>query len=355
MSGSAKQLRVAIVGASGYTGAELVRLLSNHPAVQLSALTADRKAGQPIGTIFPHLLAVNRDQAFPDVMVSVDDVSWSEIDFAFLALPHGTAQAVVKALPTSVNAIDLSPDFRFTDPSVYQAWYGQPHQAVELQREAVYGLTELAREDIKGARLIGCPGCYPTSVLLPLAPLLEAHLIDPDEVIIDAKSGVSGAGRALKETSLYTEVAEGIHAYGVASHRHVPEIEQLASRAAGRSVVVNFTPHLMPMNRGILSTIYTRLAPNTNANGIRQHLSERFANEPFVTVLPEGQVPATRHVRGSNHCVIGVFADRIPGRAIIISVIDNLMKGASGQAVQNMNLIAGLPETMGLEHGPLFP
>lgn len=354
MSGSAKRLGVAIVGASGYTGAELVRLLANHPAVQLSALTADRKAGQPIGAVFPHL-TVHPDKSFPEVMIGVDDVSWHEIDVAYLALPHGTAQGVAKSLPASVIAIDLSPDFRFADPNVYQAWYGEPHQAVELQREAVYGLTELAREEIKGARIIGCPGCYPTSILLPLVPVLEANLIDPDDVIIDAKSGVSGAGRALKEASLYTEVAEGIHAYGVASHRHAPEIEQLASKAAGRSVVVNFTPHLMPMNRGILSTIYTRLAPNTDADGIRQHLSERYANEPFVTVLPEGQVPATRHVRGSNHCVIGVFADRIPGRAIIISVIDNLVKGASGQAVQNMNLIAGLPETMGLEHGPLFP
>jgi len=354
MSDPDKRLHVAIVGASGYTGAELVRLLSNHSAVQLSALTADRKAGQPLGAIFPHL-AVGQGHAVPQVMVHVDDVSWENIDFAFLALPHGTAQGLVKALPAPVTAIDLSPDFRFTDPDVYQTWYGQPHQAVDLQRTAVYGLTELARQDIKGASLVGCPGCYPTSILLPLVPLLEAHLIDPDDVIIDAKSGVSGAGRALKESTLFAEVAEGIQAYSVAAHRHAPEIEQLASKAAGRPVVVNFTPHLMPMNRGILSTIYLRLSAVTDVSGIRQHLSERFANEPFVTVLPEGQVPATRHVRGSNHCVIGVFADRIPGRAIVISVIDNLVKGAAGQAVQNMNLIAGLPETMGLEARPLFP
>ncbi len=216
-------------------------------------------------------------------------------------------------------------------------------------------MSEIARERIAAARLVACPGCYPTASLLPLIPLVEGGLIDAGEIIIDAKSGVSGAGRALKEGSLYAEVAEGIHAYGVASHRHVPEIEQGIAVAGGRPVRINFTPHLMAMNRGILSTIYVRLAAGAGADDLRAKLAERYAGEPFVHVLGEGAVPATRHVRGSNQCLIGVFADRLPGRAIVLSVIDNLVKGASGQAVQNMNLMCGLPETTGLEQQPLFP
>jgi N-acetyl-gamma-glutamyl-phosphate reductase len=251
--------------------------------------------------------------------------------------------------------IDLSPDFRFADPQVYATTYGQPHAAPDAQRTAVYGLSELAREEIARARLVACPGCYPTSALLPLVPLAEAGLIDVDDIVIDAKSGVSGAGRAAKEGSLFAEVAEGVHAYGVASHRHAPEIEQGVSRAAGRPVLLNFTPHLMPMNRGILSSIYVRLANGATADDLRAQLAGRYREEAFVRVLDEGVVPATRHVRGSNHCLIGVFADRVKGRAIILSVIDNLVKGASGQAVQNMNIACGLDETLGLAQPPLFP
>jgi N-acetyl-gamma-glutamyl-phosphate reductase len=216
-------------------------------------------------------------------------------------------------------------------------------------------LTELARARIRSARLVACPGCYPTSALLPLIPLIEAGAIEPDEIIIDAKSGISGAGRAAKEASLFAEVSEGIHAYGVASHRHAPEIEQGLSRAAERPVIVNFTPHLMPMNRGILATIYVRLSDGATPDDLRAALDDRYRAEPFVRVVPKSLVPATRHVRGSNQCHIGVFADRIPNRAIVLSVIDNLVKGASGQAVQNMNLVCGLAETMALEQQPLFP
>ncbi len=347
-------IRVAVVGASGYTGAELVRLLVCHPAVRITAMTADRKAGQGLGEVFPHLAAAAAQAKLPG-LVGLDAVDWDEVDVAFLGLPHGTTQSVAPTLPERVRIVDLSADFRLADPELYARWYGQPHQAPALQREAVYGLTEIARGAIAGARLIACPGCYPTSSLLALVPLLEAGVVEADEIIIDAKSGVSGAGRAAKEGSLYAEVAEGVHAYGIAAHRHAPEIEQALSAAAGRAVTVNFTPHLMPMNRGILATIYLRLAAGASAEGARAALAQRYAGEPFVRVVAAGVAPATRHVRGSNHCLIGVFADRLAGRIIVVSVIDNLVKGASGQAVQNMNVVCGLPETMGLEQQPLFP
>lgn len=348
------KLRVAIVGASGYTGAELVRILARHPAAMIVALTAERKAGQSLAAVFPHLAAIGSELALP-ALIPAEAIDWSGIDVAFFGLPHGATHRVAAAAPAHVKLIDLSPDFRFADPATYSRWYSLAHGAPELQREAVYGLSEIARERISGARLVACPGCYPTASLLALIPPVEGGLIDADEIIIDAKSGVSGAGRALKEGSLYAEVAEGIHAYGVAGHRHVPEIEQGLAFAGGRPVRVNFTPHLVPMNRGILSTIYVRLAAGASADDLRAKLAARYAGEPFVHVLGEGAVPATRHVRGSNQCLIGVFADRLPGRAILLSVIDNLVKGASGQAVQNMNLMCGLAETTGLNQQPLFP
>jgi N-acetyl-gamma-glutamyl-phosphate reductase len=341
---------VAILGASGYTGAELVRLLVRHPQVELGALTADRQAGKPLGEVFPHLGHLG----LPG-LVKIDEVDWSGIEVAFVALPHGTTQEVVAKLPRHLKIIDLSADFRLDDIAAYAQWYGHEHRAPALQREAVYGLTELKRQAIKGARLVANPGCYPTSAQLPLVPLLEAKAIDTRDIIIDSKSGVSGAGREAKQGSLFAEVSEGIHAYGVANHRHMPEIEQGLSEAAGAPIIVNFTPHLMPMNRGILSTIYVRLANGAKARDLRATLARRYDKEPFVRIVPEGTVPATRHVRGSNHCLIGVFEDRVPGRAIILSVIDNLVKGASGQAVQNMNLVLGIDETAGLEQEALFP
>jgi N-acetyl-gamma-glutamyl-phosphate reductase len=349
-----RKVRVAIVGASGYTGAELVRLLSRHPAASIVAMTADRKAGQELGAVFPHLAGTAAELALP-ALTTPDELDWDAVDVAFFGLPHGATHGVAAGAPARVKLIDLSPDFRFADPATYSQWYGLAHGAPELQREAVYGLSEFARAEIAAARLVACPGCYPTASLLPLVPLVRQRLIVADEIIIDAKSGVSGAGRALKEASLFTEVAEGVHAYGVASHRHAPEIEQALAAAAGQPVTVNFTPHLMPMNRGILASIYVRLGDGVEAADLRRHLAGTYAGEPFVGVLAEGQVPATRHVRGSNHALIGVFADRLPRRAILLSVIDNLVKGASGQAVQNMNLMCGLPETAGLEQAPLFP
>lgn len=345
-----RRIPVAILGASGYTGAELLRLLVRHPGVDIRALTADRKAGEAIDTAFPHLGGLG----LPD-LVAVDQVNWAGIELVFCALPHGTTQKIVASLPRHLKVIDISADFRLTDLDTYAQVYGHPHQAPDLQPDAVYAVTELAREAIRRARIVACPGCYPTSAQLPLVPLVEAGLIDADDIIIDAKSGVTGAGRAAKESSLYAEVAEGIHAYGIASHRHAPEIEQELSKAAGRPIVVNFTPHMMPMNRGLLSTIYVKSAGGAATEDMRAALVSRYRDEPFVRVVPQGMLPATRHVRGSNHCLIGVFADRLPGRTILVSAIDNLVKGASGQAVQNMNVAFGLPETMSLEQVPMFP
>lgn len=350
MDARTNKIRVAIAGASGYTGAELMRLLTRHPGVEIMALTAERKAGQRLAEVYPHLAG----SGLPD-LVPLDGVDWSQADVVFCCLPHGTTQTFVAGLPKRVKVIDLSADFRLADVRVYAEWYGHAHQAPELQKEAVYGLTELAREAIKRARLVANPGCYPTSAQLPLVPLIESGQIEADDIIIDAKSGVSGAGRAAKESMLFAEVGEGIHAYGIASHRHAPEIEQGLAKAAGRPVTVNFTPHLMPMNRGILATIYVRLKDGATAGDLRGTLGARYRGEPFVRVVDEDVVPATRHVRGSNHCLIGVFPDRIKGRAILLSAIDNLVKGASGQAVQNMNLVAGLAETTALEQQPLFP
>ncbi|MCR6630910.1 MAG: N-acetyl-gamma-glutamyl-phosphate reductase [Magnetospirillum sp.] len=344
------EVRVAILGASGYTGAELVRLLAGHPEFRITVMTGDRKAGQPLASVFPHLGKLK----LPD-LVAIGDVDFGAVDAVFCCLPHGTTQEVIAGLPEHVTVVDLSADFRLTSLDAYATWYGHPHKAPELQKKAVYGLTELKRDAIRSAQLVANPGCYPTSVQLPLVPLIKAGLIQVDDIIIDAKSGTSGAGRSAKEANLYCEVTEGIHPYGVASHRHAPEIEQELGEAAGKPVLVAFTPHLMPMSRGMLSTIYVKLAKGAKAADLRAELSRVYASEPFVGVLPEGAVPATRHVRGSNFCLINAFDDRLPGRAIITSVIDNLVKGASGQALQNLNLMFGLPETTNLEQQPLFP
>lgn len=349
-SDPAGKIAVGVLGASGYTGAETLRLLLTHPRVDLKVLTADRRAGADIGSVFPHLAG----RGLP-ILQSIDTVDWGGLDAVFCCLPHATTQAVVKTLPASLRVIDLSADFRLTDPATYAEWYGHEHLAPDLQGEAIYGLTEIHRQRIRTARIIACPGCYPTSALLPLIPLLKAGLIDPDDIVIDSKSGTSGAGRGLKEGMLFAEVAEGIHAYGVGQHRHAPEIEQEASLAAGKAIRVNFTPHLMPMNRGILSSIYVRGRNGTDAERVRKAWTEAYGEAPFVRVVEAGAAPATRHVRGSNACLLGAFDDRIPGRVILLSVIDNLVKGAAGQAVQNFNLAFGMDETVGLGGAPLFP
>ncbi|MGH7046471.1 MAG: N-acetyl-gamma-glutamyl-phosphate reductase [Stellaceae bacterium] len=347
---SSARVRIGILGASGYTGAELLRLLRYHPQAEIRALTADRHAGKPIGAVFPHLAG----EGLPD-LVAIGEVDWGGLDVVFCGLPHGTTQEVIAGLPKHLKIVDLSADFRLADTASYAEWYGHAHRAPDLQCEAVYGLTEIAREEVSRARLVANPGCYPTAAQLPLVPLIRAKLIDADDIIIDAKSGVSGAGRAAREASLYCEVAEGINAYGVANHRHAPEIEQGLSQAAGHPVVVNFTPHLMPMNRGILETIYVRLATGATLGDLRAVLEGAYQGERFVRVLPDGALPATRHVRGTNLCLVGLSRDRVRGRAILVSALDNLVKGASGQAIQNMNVMLGLPETTALEHRALFP
>jgi N-acetyl-gamma-glutamyl-phosphate reductase len=350
MSMGANRIRVAILGASGYTGAELVRLLVNHPRTEITTLTADRHAGKPLGAVFPHLAVLD----LPG-LIRIDDADWGAVDAVYCCLPHGTTQEVVAGLPGHLKVVDLSADFRLRDMAIYAEWYGHEHRAPILQDEAVYGLTELNREAVKAARLVANPGCYPSTALLPLAPILEAGQIDAGDIVIDAKSGITGAGRGAKEANLFAEVSEGIHAYAIARHRHAPEIEQELSLAAGAPVRVSFTPHLMPMNRGILATIYVRLANGATVGDLRATLEARYGGEAFVHVAAEGVAPSTRHVRGSNLCLMSVFADRLPGRAILVSVIDNLVKGASGQAIQNMNLLTGVEEGTGLEQAPMFP
>jgi N-acetyl-gamma-glutamyl-phosphate reductase len=341
---------IGILGATGYTGVELLRLLHDHSQARVVGMTAERYAGQPIEAVFPHLVG----RGLP-ALTKVGDFDLGGLDVVFGCLPHGTTQDVIREMARGPKVIDLSADFRLRDPALYEETYSQPHRATERQEEAVYGLTELARDGIRATDLVANPGCYPTAAQLPLRPLLEAGLIELDPIVVDAKSGVTGAGRAAKETSLHAEVSEGLHAYGVSTHRHTPEIEQGLADAAGQPVAVTFTPHLVPMNRGILATIYVHLAPGVQPGDLQAELERRYGDEPFVRVLPFKSLPATRHVRGTNLCLIAVHPGRLPGRAILLSVIDNLVKGASGQALQNMNLMLGLPETMGLDQAPLFP
>ena len=344
-------VKVAIVGASGYTGVELIRLLANHPAVEIACVTSRQNAGEEIAAAFPSLrqrIGLICDSADPQLVAS-------RADIVFTALPHQTAMEVIPdLLAAGSRVIDLSADYRLRDLQTYQQWY-QAHTSPELLAEAVYGLPELYREQVKGARLVANPGCYPTSIALALAPLLKQGLIDATTLIIDSKSGTSGAGRSAKVGSLYCEVNEGFAAYGVANHRHTPEIEQTLSDLAGGPVVVNFTPHLLPVNRGILSTVYASLTPYRSSDELLQLFADYYRDEAFVRVCPKGTLPNIAYVRGSNYCDLGVVSDPRTGRVIVVSAIDNLVKGAAGQAVQNLNLLLGLPETTGLEALPLFP
>ena len=354
MPAKVKKAKIGVLGASGYTGAELLRLLIHHPRVEIALLTADRRAGKSMADVFPQFLPYKLPQ-----LTTVESVDWKALalDLVFCALPHGTTQRVIKDLMTrapKIKVVDLSADFRLADPAAYAHWYGHAHAAPALQRDAVYGLTEIYRSKIKAARLVANPGCYTTCAELVLIPLLKAKAIDPDEIVIDAKSGVTGAGRGAREDMQFAEVSEGFHAYGVGHHRHMAELDQEFSLAVGREVIATFTPHLVPMNRGILSTIYVR-GLKTSPQNLHALLLKSYAKEPFVHVLPFGTLPATRHVRGSNMTFIGVAADRIAGRAIIGSALDNLTKGASGQAVQNMNVMLGFPEPIGVEQVALFP
>ncbi|WP_299741863.1 N-acetyl-gamma-glutamyl-phosphate reductase [uncultured Tateyamaria sp.] len=338
---------IAILGASGYTGAELIRLIAGHSSIKIKALGAFSKAGQTVAQVYPHL----RHLDLPP-MVAFDQIDWAGIDLCFCALPHKTSQEVISGLPRDLRIIDLSADFRLRDPEAYQKWYGNPHSAVEMQGEAVYGLTEFYRDEITAARLVAGTGCNAATGQFALRPLISAGVIDLDDIILDLKAAVSGAGRALKENLLHAELSEGYHAYATGgAHRHLGEFDQEFSKVAGRDVHIQFQPHLIPANRGILGTAYVK----GEAQAIYDTLAAAYAAEPFIEVLPMGEVPSTRHVRGSNFCHIGVAADRLPGRTVVVAALDNLTKGSSGQALQNANLMLGIPETEGLLMAPLFP
>lgn len=344
--------KVAVAGASGYTGAELLRLLVRHPAVEVVATTSESYTGKPVTAVLPGL------SGFVDLSFEPLDPGRlaAGAEIVFLALPHTTsAPPVVSLLEAGCRVIDLSADFRLRDPEVYERWYRAAHAAPHLLSEAVYGLPELYREAIRRARLVAVPGCYPTGALLGLQPLVRAGQIALDSIIVSAASGTSGAGRKLDLPLHFSEANENFKAYAVASHRHTPEIEQELSRLAGREIVVLFTPHLVPMTRGILSTIYATLTSPVGLETVHELFDQAYKGEPFVRVLPPGTFPETKRVWGSNYCDIGIGVDSRTGRAIVITALDNLVKGAAGQAIQAMNLMAGLEESLGLGAPPLFP
>ena len=346
-----KKLKVAVIGASGYAGLELVRILVRHPGCDLVALHSLEYPGLPVAQVFPALAGI--------VQLAFSDSSPEEIgalaDVVFTAVPHQAAMGMIpRLLAQDCRVVDLSADFRFKDRAVYEKWY-QVHTAAELLQEAVYGLPEIHGYAVSRARLVGNPGCYPTCVILGLAPLVQNKLIEFDSLIADCKSGASGAGRAVSLGTLYCEVNEGFRAYKVAEHRHNPEMEQELSLLAGAPVQITFSPHLAPMSRGILGTLYARLVKPMTEVEILNFYQNFYDGQPFIRLLPKGSLPNTINVRGSNYCDIGVKVDADRGRVIVVSAIDNLHRGAAGQAVHNFNLMAGFPETTGLDLVPLIP
>jgi N-acetyl-gamma-glutamyl-phosphate reductase len=343
-------IRAAVIGGTGYAGAELVRILLGHPRAELTMITSRQYAGRPFSDIYPAMAGnVNLTcQAFSEEAVS------DAADVIFTALPHKASMAIVPGLIDRGNrVIDLSADFRFKDPALYETWY-EPHQAKDLLKTAVYGLPEIYFDDIKQASLVGNPGCYPTSVLLPLVPLIKAPFIDPDSIVADSKSGTSGAGRSVSLATHFCEVNEAFKAYKVAEHRHNPEMNEVLGLFAGDTIHVTFTPHLVPMTRGMLTTIYVGLKEDVSTGDVGTYLDSFYTDKPFVRICPRGRFPNTMYVRGTNYCDIGFHVAERTKRLILISAIDNLVKGASGQAVQNMNIMFGLPETAGLDQIP-FP
>ncbi|MBF0284238.1 MAG: N-acetyl-gamma-glutamyl-phosphate reductase [Magnetococcales bacterium] len=345
-------VRVGILGASGYTGGELARLLCRHPGVELGLITSERNAGKPLSAAFPHLRGVAEGLRFQKLTAEAAQ----GCDILFGALPHKVSMSVVPGLlAAGQRVIDLSADFRLKDAAVYADWYGLPHQAPDLLKEAVYGQPELNRAAIPGARLVANPGCYPTSVQLALAPFVRAGAVDERLIVVDSKSGVSGAGRSPSEGTQFAELSDGFRAYKVERHRHTPEMEQELSRLAGRPLTIRFTPHLLPQVRGILSTCYLMPKEPRSAAQWRELMVEFYQGETFVRVLPAGELAGTAAVRGSNYCDLSVSLDPRTGWVVVLAALDNLVKGAAGQAVQNMNLLLGLPETAGLTQAPLFP
>lgn len=349
MNNSGK-FKIGIVGGTGYTGVELLRLLVQHPHVQLTAVTSRSEAGQPVAALYPNLRK-HLDLTFSEPEIA----ALAECDLVFFATPNGVAMKMVpQLLDANVRIVDLAADFRLQDPLVWEAWYGMPHACVNVLQEAIYGLPEVNRELIAGARIVANPGCYPTAVQLGFLPLLEHNLIDHHHLIADAKSGVSGAGREAKVTSLLSEVSESFKAYGVSGHRHLPEIRQGLSQVTGHDIGLTFVPHLIPMIRGIHTTLYGRLTVE-DAGDLQALFEERYRNEPFVDVMPQGTCPETRSVRGSNQCRIAIHRPQAGDTVVVLSVIDNLVKGAAGQAIQNMNIMLGLDESVGLNQVALMP
>lgn len=347
-----EKLKVAICGASGYTGIELLRILALHPHVEVTAVTSEKSAGRGLQEVFPFLSAYG-NIAFE----SMDrEKLLHKADFFFLALPHGASQeAVHYFFSRGKRVIDLSADYRINDAGTYAQWYGLLHNYKGTLKKAVYGLPEIYRKKIQKARLIANPGCYPTSAILGLMPAVKHGLIDSDTIVIDSKSGTTGAGRKADLGVSFCEVNEGFKAYGIATHRHTPEIEQELSSLAGSKVTVNFTPHLLPVDRGILTTIYARLTKKIDTKTALGLYHKSYAPEPFVRMLSGDMLPDIKHVRGTNMCEIGVRVNARTNTLIIVSAIDNLVKGASGQAVHNMNLMMGFRETEGLSQLALFP
>lgn len=348
----AQSVRAAVVGATGYGGVELVRLLLHHPQVDITAVISSSQAGTPMADVYPHLSQI--------VTERLDDVDVAAIrgkaDVVFLATPHGvSAELAPRFLEAGLKVIDLSGDFRLKSPETYQRWYNHAPADGQLLEQAVYGLSELYADKVRGASFISNPGCYPTAATLGLIPALDRGLIDPATIIIDAKSGVSGAGRGLKLTSHFSEVNENFFAYKINSHQHTPEIEQTLSDVAGQPVTVTFTTHLVPMTRGILCTAYATAKGGAGVNDFLAAYRDYYKGRPFVRVRDPGKFPATKEVWGSNYCDIGIAVDERTGRATIISVIDNLVKGAAGQAIQNLNIMMGWDETIGLRLSPAFP
>lgn len=342
-------IQVGIVGGTGYTGVELLRLLANHSEVDVKVITSRAEAGVKVCDLYPSL------RGFYDIAFTVPDVKvLAECDAVFFATPHGVAQSLVPELiQRGVRIIDLSADFRIRDAKVWSSWYSQEHACPELLPQAVYGLPEVNRNAIADAQLVACPGCYPTATQLGFIPLLEQGLIDPSDLIANAASGVSGAGRQASIDNLMSEVSDSFKAYAVAGHRHLPEIEQGLTDFSGSPVGLTFVPHLLPMIRGIHATLYANL--NVGEIDLQAVFEERYANEPFVDVLPIGVHPQTRTVKGSNVCRISVLRPQGKNKVVILSVIDNLVKGASGQAIQNMNIMFGFDECAGLSHAALLP
>jgi N-acetyl-gamma-glutamyl-phosphate reductase len=345
-------IKIAICGGSGYTGVELLRVLSNHPRAAVTAVTSEKSAGRKISELFPHLHRYADTSYEPLNKEKLLD----KAEIFFLALPHGASQEAVNFFfRNGKKVIDLSADYRLSDPKIYAQWYGIAHDFSGTLKKAIYGLPELHRKKIAKARLIANPGCYPTSAILGLMPAIRKKLVDVSSLVVDSKSGTSGAGRKADVAVSFCEVNEGFKAYGIGTHRHTPEIEQELSTLAGEKIVLNFTPHLLPLDRGILTTIYARVNRRISQEDILEIYKRAYAGEPFVRVLDTGVYPNLKNVRGTNFCEIGLKLNERTNTLIIVSVIDNLVKGASGQAVQNMNIMAGLGETAGLTAPALFP